>query len=231
MPAISKPQTVQMTVVSNKIPPLPPSFLTLCFFMSAIILRKARHGGSDWISREVLSLHFSQTLASAFLFSLQVFSGALALALSKCWRHSTESWESMVQGWGAVVISHLTVHYIECRSFLSGGGTQRYDFQFCGGSCPRVLVTHLLVHALSPWNLLILPHGLVGIPPPKDIPHELIGAKQCLRPSLKAYLQHLRSHTDNVSYYLLFPWTMRIKFPLKLLHQYIHTSCDNFIIH
>lgn len=45
------------------------------------------------------------------------------------------------------------------------------------------------------------PHWLVGIPPPKDIPHELIGAKQCLRPSLKDYLKHplkLPPHTPPV---------------------------------
>lgn len=75
--------------------------------------------------------------------------GAPALALSKCWRRSTESWESEVQGRGAVVISHLTVHYMECRSRLSGRRqrhththTYKYThttltiFHFCkGGSC------------------------------------------------------------------------------------------------
>lgn len=77
-------------------------------------------------------------------------------------------------------------------------------------------------------NLLILPHWLVGIPPPKDIPHELIGAKQCLRPSLKDYLKHLRSHTQTIHtppvlYSLLFPCATRIKSPLKL-HLLIHKS-------
>lgn len=48
-------------------------------------------------------------------------------ALSKCWRHSTESWESEVQGWGVVVISHLTVHYMECWSCLSGGGSDIHN--------------------------------------------------------------------------------------------------------
>lgn len=41
----------------------------------------------------------------------------------QCWRHSTESWESEVQGWRAVVILHLIVHFKECWPHPSGRGT------------------------------------------------------------------------------------------------------------
>lgn len=71
--------------------------------------------------------------------------------------------------------------------------TPRYRFQLCRGSCLWVLVTHACSRIVT-LNLLILPLWLVGIPPQKDIPHELTGAKQCLRASLKDYLMRLRSH-------------------------------------
>lgn len=53
-------------------------FTSLCFLWLPSFFH-SQAGGSDWISHEVLSLHFSQTPASAFLFSLQFCSLGLQL--------------------------------------------------------------------------------------------------------------------------------------------------------
>lgn len=167
--------------------------------MTAIILPQPGRGFWLNLSRGFISSFFTNTCLCIPLFPPILFSGAPALALSKCWRHSTESWESEVQGWGAVVISHLTVHYMECRSCLSGGGSDTHTHNVtisnsAWGSCLWVLVTHVLAHALLPWTFWSFLAGSWAFLDRKDIPHELIGAKQCLRPSLNDYLKHQRSH-------------------------------------
>lgn len=211
--------------------------MSLCFLWLPSFFHSLA-GGSDWISHEALSLHFSQTPASAFLFSLQFCSLGLRLwHCQKCWRHSTESWESEVQGWGAVVISHLTAHYMECRSCLSGGGsdthTQRYHFQFCMAQLSLSPSDARVGSCIVTLNLLILPRWLVGIPPPKKTFHmswleqnNVYALHSTTTWSIYAHaaLTNRRYTHLPCSILCFFSCAMRIR--LQFLHMLIHKSCD-----
>ena len=162
MVAISKPLSnyTNDSAVStwNTFPPFFP-WTSLCFLWLPSFFH-SQAGGSDWISHEELSLHFSQTPASAFLFSLQFSS--LGLRLWHC-----QSVGVIPQKAGKVRCrdeERLLSHISQCITWNAGRvwvaeaaththtHTQRYDFQFCRGSCLWALVTHVLGHALLPWT-------------------------------------------------------------------------------
>lgn len=111
---------------------------------------------------------------------------------TKCWRHSTESWENKMRGWEAVVISR--------RSVWNTGPV--WAAEVATHTMPQFLVSRL---SLSPGgalvgscivtlNILIPPCCLVGIPKLKDVPNELFWSKAMSMP-FKDYLMHLRMLT------------------------------------
>lgn len=141
-------------------------------------------GGPDWISLEVLAFHFSQ--ASTFLFPLQFC--PLGLRLWHC---------------QSVGIIPQKAGKVRCRD------EQRLfsSIPLCIAVCAvdramEAVLWFLILLSLSPsdarvgscivtLNLLILSHWLVGHSSIKDIPHELIGARQCLWLSVRHSLEHL----------------------------------------
>lgn len=135
------------------------SFLFLFLWLPSILPQPGK-GSIESLMRYYLFI-FPQTPASAFLFSLQF--GSLGFRLWHCQRVGVipqKAGKVRCRDEERFVISHLTAHYMECWPCPSGGGndTQRYDFQFCGGSCLWVPVTPCIVTL----NLLILHHWLVG---------------------------------------------------------------------
>lgn len=114
------------------------------------------------LMRNYLFIFFSKHLLLAFHFPAPIlFSGAPTLALSKCWRHSSESLETEVPGWGAVVISH---HGALCGMLvLSEWWRQQrttHTTTLRRGSCVWVLVTLLFADVLLSPHFWSSPTGL-----------------------------------------------------------------------
>lgn len=132
--------------------------------MTAIILPHSGKGFWLSLSRGIISSFFTNTCLCIPLFPPILFSGALALALSKCWRYSTESWESEVQRWGAVVISHHTVHCMECWPCLSGGDSDTHNATIYNSAGAAVFESwwrmYWLMHCYpEPFDPSSLAHG------------------------------------------------------------------------
>lgn len=75
--------------------------------------------------------------------------------------------ESEVQGWGAVVISHLMVHYMECWPCLSGRGGHTHTtprFPILQGQLSLSSSDACVGSCIVTLNLLIPPRWLMGIP-------------------------------------------------------------------
>lgn len=193
MPAISKPQTIQMTLLCQlKTHSLHFSPEHLRDFYDCHHSSTARRGVLiESLTRHYLFIfHKHLPLHSSFPSNSALWgSGFGTVKVLASLHRKLGEWGAGMRS-GCYLTSHGALHGMlvlsEWRRMLPFPILQgQLSLNPCDARVGPCIVT---------LNLLILPHWLMGIPPPKDIPHELTGAKQCLRPSLKDYLKHLRSH-------------------------------------